>query len=115
MPALFPLVAGLKALAPTIGFIYGVQTAAAIPAVATKTEKYYDLCGSLGFISAVGFSLYYPSLRAKYLMGSTAALPAITAFHPRALIMSGLTMLWAGRLGSFLFAVSAPSPVPNHG
>lgn len=102
---LFPLTAGLKALGPTIGFIYGFQAACASLAVPKKTEKYYDLCGSLGFISAAGFSLYWPSLRAKFLLGSKAALPALTAFHPRQLLMSGMTLFWAGRLGSFLFQV----------
>ncbi|CAO1620340.1 unnamed protein product [Parajaminaea phylloscopi] len=99
----FPLAAGLKALGPTVGFIFGFQAACASLAVPKKTEKYYDLCGSLGFITAAGFSLYWPSLRAKFLLGSQAALPAITAFHPRQLLMSGMTLFWAGRLGSFLF------------
>ncbi|CAO1618444.1 unnamed protein product [Jaminaea pallidilutea] len=100
---LLPLTAGLKALTPTLTLIYGFQAACASLAVPKKTEKYYDLCGSLGFITATGFSLYWPSLRAKFLLGSQAALPALTAFHPRQLIMSGLTVFWAGRLGSFLF------------
>lgn len=83
--------------------IYGLQAACASIAVPLKTEKYYDLCGSLGFISATAFSLYWPALRGKYVLGQSTAMPAITSFHPRQLIMSGLTMLWAGRLGTFLF------------
>lgn len=41
---------GLKALLPTLGVIYSFQAACAAIAVPLKTEKYYDLCGSLGFI-----------------------------------------------------------------
>lgn len=98
-----PLSAGLRALAPTLTLIYGFQAACASVAVPLKTEKYYDLCGSLGFISAVGFSLYWPSLRGRLLLGRTDPLPGLGAFHPRQVIMSGLTALWAGRLGTFLF------------
>lgn len=95
--------AGLKALGPTIGLIYGFQAACASIAVPLKTEKPYDLCGSLGFLTAAGFSLYWPALRGRFLLGSTAPFPPITAFHPRQLIMTGLTALWATRLGTFLF------------
>jgi len=95
---------GLRALIPTIGFIFAGQTLAAVPAVAYKTEKYYDLSGSLGFISAVGFSLYGPALVDKYLRGNAlAVLPSMRSFAPRQLIASGLVLLWAARLGSFLY------------
>ncbi|SPO20578.1 uncharacterized protein UTRI_00054 [Ustilago trichophora] len=96
---------GLKALFPTLGLIYGFQAACAAIAVPLKTEKYYDLCGSLGFISAAGASLYMPWIRARYIDGfKNIALPTtLSAFHPRQAIMTGLTLFWAMRLGSFLF------------
>lgn len=97
---------GLRGLFPTLGLIYGFQAACASIAVPLKTEKYYDLCGSLGFVSAVGFSLYAPALRSRFYEGNKLPLPSITSFHSRQLIMSGLTMFWAVRLGSFLFQVS---------
>lgn len=85
-------------------FTSSFAAACASIAVPLKTEKYYDLCGSMGFLSAVGFSLYWPSLRSKFILGTAGAtIPAITAFHPRQLVMSGITALWAGRLGTFLF------------
>lgn len=55
------------------------------------------------FISCTLVSLYYPSLRAK------GPLPNILSFHPRQLIMSGFTCLWASRLGSFLYQVRSSS------
>ncbi|GAK62683.1 DUF1295-domain-containing protein [Moesziomyces antarcticus] len=96
---------GLKALLPTLGVIYGFQAACAAIAVPLKTEKYYDLCGSLGFISAAGLSLYMPWIRARYVDGfKNVALPtSLSAFHPRQTIMTALTLVWAARLGSFLF------------
>ncbi len=140
-------VAGLRGLLPTLGLIYGFQAACAAFAVPAKTEKvstparvpehkltecrysssqYYDLCGSLGFISATAFSLFVPHLRTRFpklafLGGSaaaqsikTAALkatsatsapwpPTLSSLHPRQLIMTSLAMFWAFRLGSFLF------------
>lgn len=96
---------GLRALLPTLGVIYGFQAACASIAVPLKTEKYYDLCGSLGFISAAGLSLYMPWIRARYFDGfKNVSLPtSISAFHPRQVIMTGLTLIWAFRLGTFLF------------
>ncbi|PWN50037.1 DUF1295-domain-containing protein [Violaceomyces palustris] len=99
--------AGLKSLLPTFGVIYGFQALCGGLAIPYKTEKYYDLCGSLGFISAVGLSLYLPSIRARWITEGSltriSALPPISSFHPRQLIMSGLTIFWAARLGTFLY------------
>jgi steroid 5-alpha reductase family enzyme len=40
----------------------------------------------------------------KYLRGNTlAVLPSMRSFAPRQLIASGLVLLWAARLGSFLY------------
>ena len=70
-----------------------------------QNEKYFDLIGSLGFLSCTAFSLYFPTLRSRFYLGQNVPFPAITSFHPRQLLISGLTVLWAGRLGSFLFQV----------
>lgn len=90
------------------------------------STKYYDLCGSLGFISATAFSLVLPSLRTRFpslsflggsalankatqaALRSTSATsaawpPTLSTFHPRQLILSGLVMFWAVRLGTFLY------------
>ncbi|KAE8216605.1 hypothetical protein CF327_g267 [Tilletia walkeri] len=102
--------AGLRtALGPTIGLIFGVQAIGATHAIITKSEKYYDLFGSLGFLTASVYSLYAPFMHSKsntaiLTKGSLAAFPPpISAFHPRQLLMTSLTVIWAARLGSFLF------------
>jgi steroid 5-alpha reductase family enzyme len=46
-----------------------------------------------------------PWIRARYVDGfKNVALPtSLSAFHPRQTIMTALTLVWAARLGSFLF------------
>ncbi len=58
-----------------------------IPAAIFKTEKYYDLTGSLTYLS-------------------TFALAAVLSqpLSLRAMVVAGLVAIWALRLGSFLFA-----------
>ncbi|KDN52951.1 DUF1295-domain-containing protein [Tilletiaria anomala UBC 951] len=108
-------VAGLRGLLPTFVLIYGFQAACAAVAVPMQTEKYYDLCGSLGFVSATAVSLLLPSLRTRFptlawLGSGTASAtsaswpPTLATFHPRQLLASALATVWAVRLGSFLFA-----------
>ncbi|CEL62897.1 hypothetical protein RSOLAG1IB_12596 [Rhizoctonia solani AG-1 IB] len=48
-------------------------------------------------------SLYYPALRDKFWYKVPgAAIPPLTSFAPRQLLLTGCLCLWAGRLGSFL-------------
>ncbi|KAE8191676.1 hypothetical protein CF328_g5602, partial [Tilletia controversa] len=103
--------AGLRtAVGPTIGLIFGVQAIGAAHAIVTKSERYYDLFGSVGFLTASVFSLYAPFLTSKVntgilTKGSLAAFPpAFSSLHPRQLLMTSLTVIWAARLGSFLFS-----------
>lgn len=92
-------------LAGVIGFTYAFQTAFAAFAVPAQSDRFYDLAGSLGFISSTLLSLYYPSVKSYF--GNGPRIPFDTnllrAHHPRQLIASAMILLWAGRLGSFLF------------
>ncbi|ORY66663.1 DUF1295-domain-containing protein [Leucosporidium creatinivorum] len=87
----------LTSLRGTIAAAFGIQAACAAVAIPLQTEKFYDLSGSLTFISCTFLSLYWRPLTAG------KPLPSLLSFHPRQLIMSGFCVLWAGRLGSFLF------------
>jgi steroid 5-alpha reductase family enzyme len=62
----------------------------------TRTEKFFDLTGSLTYLSLIMLSVY--------LHGG------IRSLSPRQLILSSLVMIWATRLGSFLF-----SRIQRHG
>jgi hypothetical protein len=123
---------------------FAFQTAFAAYSVPNKTDRFYDLAGSLGFISTTLVSLvsaklaryshgavlllcrrpqfygampmgngadmqYYPAFRSLFTSGPRVPFQPLNfaAHHPRQLLVSALYLLWAGRLGSFLFQVSA--------
>lgn len=67
--------------------IFLVQWLAFVPAYIFQTERYYDLTGSLTYISV--------ALLALLLSSATG--------DPRSLVLTGCVLLWAARLGSFLF------------
>ena len=75
--------------------------------VPQATEKYYDLCGALGYLSTTFVSLYYPAMRDKFYLGKPGPLPSITSFAPRQLLLSGCLAIWCTRLGIFLASVSS--------
>lgn len=101
----------IRRLGGVVGFTFAFQTLFASFAVPLQTEKFYDLAGSLGFATSTVLSAYYPSFRqlvTNVRSGSGSWLTPgmfrnpITALHPRQLMMSAMTLFWAGRLGSFL-------------
>lgn len=63
-----------------------LQWLAFVPAYAFQTERYYDLIGSLTFISVSVFALFVAA-----------------RFDARSLLLAGAIVLWAARLGSHLF------------
>lgn len=72
LPSLFtssnPL---LATLVPTISLAYGLQGLAAVPSILAQSERYYDLSGSLTYLSCTALSLYLPVLRAKISANAT--------------------------------------------
>jgi len=107
----------------TIGYSYASQWAFASVFVPLKTgecrilqdvlsaylafiaEKFFDFCGTFGFITSGLVSLYTPYLKERLWNGNVhAAIPALDSFAPRQLLLTGLVTLWAARLGIFLFA-----------
>lgn len=65
---------------------FGVNWLAFIPSNALKTEKYYDLTGSVTYVAV-----------------TTVALILSGGLDARAFIAGGMVIVWAVRLGSFLF------------
>lgn len=72
------------ALAVLIAFV--IQWVAFLPSYFRQTEKYFDLVGSITYISV-----------------TLIAFLAVEQKGPRATLLLVLVLLWAGRLGSFLF------------
>ena len=107
----------LRTLVPSIGLAFGVQAAAAIPSIFLQTERFYDLSGSLTYISCTALSLYLPTLRARAaasigstapawpsLLASLSSKGAISAWNWRQVALSAAVTIWATRLGTFLFS-----------
>lgn len=106
----------LRTLIPSIGLAFGLQAATAIPSILLQTERFYDLSGSITYISCTALSLYLPTLRARYAAKLGATMPAwpsllasltskggVSAWNWRQVVLSAAVTIWAVRLGSFLF------------
>ncbi|KAF8235767.1 DUF1295-domain-containing protein [Tricholoma matsutake] len=87
---------------PPIASAYVLQSLFALIFVPQENDKFYDLGGTLGFLSSTFLSLYYPALISKFIDGIPAALPALSTFAPRQLLLSAALGIWTLRMGSFL-------------
>lgn len=75
-----------------VGVIFLIQWLVFLPSFFAQTEKFYDLTGSLTYISVTLFLVLF-----------SAGLDARTALDARAYLMAALVLVWAARLGTFLF------------
>jgi hypothetical protein len=55
----------LRTLLPSVGAAFAIQAAVAVPSILAQSERFYDLSGSLTYISVTALSLYLPALRAR--------------------------------------------------
>jgi hypothetical protein len=55
----------LKTLLPSVGAAFAIQAAVSVPSILAQSEQFYDLSGSLTYISVTALSLYLPALRAR--------------------------------------------------
>ena len=67
-------------------YIFAVQWLAFVPSYVGRTERYYDLTGSFTYISAI-----------------VIAVVLSEATDARSIMLLVLVLIWAGRLGPFLF------------
>lgn len=79
-------VSGVPLLALLVGLAFLIQWLAFIPAYWRQTEKFFDLTGSL-----------------TYIIVSTLALLLSEGVDGRAILVWALVVIWAARLGAFLF------------
>jgi len=77
----------LKIFTLCVAFAFVVNWLAFVPSFMNQTEHYFDLTGSLTYISVVAMALLLTD-----------------QLDTRTLICGLLVIVWAGRLGSFLFA-----------
>jgi len=69
-----------------VGIVFLIQWLVFIPSFLAQTEKFYDLTGSLTYISVTLFLVLFS--------------PALDA---RSYLLAALVLVWAARLGTFLF------------
>jgi steroid 5-alpha reductase family enzyme len=77
---------GLPLFGLAVGLAFLIQWLAFVPAYLFQTEKFFDLTGSLTYISVTIIAVLLS--------------PVIDA---RSLLLAALVVIWAARLGSFLF------------
>lgn len=80
-------VAGWPVFAVCAALALAINWLVFVPSFIQQTEHYFDVTGSLTFLTVV--------VTAVLLSGAS---------DPRALLLAALVVVWAGRLGSFLFA-----------
>jgi steroid 5-alpha reductase family enzyme len=78
--------AGLPIFALSVGLAFLIQWLVFIPAYLRQTEKFFDLTGSITYISVIGIAFVLNK-----------------AFDGRSILLLALVVVWAVRLGSFLF------------
>ena len=116
----------LRTVVPSIGLAFGLQAAVAIPSIALQSERFYDLSGSLTYLSCTALSLYLPAIRARSASvltgGPKPAWPSLLdalkgtggplGFNWRQVVLSAAVSLWASRRKALL-KFSAPDPTDS--
>jgi steroid 5-alpha reductase family enzyme len=77
---------GIPLFALTVGLAFAIQWIVFIPSFVRQTEKFFDLTGSITYISV-----------------TTIALLLSPGFDARSILLWALVVIWAARLGTFLF------------
>ena len=80
---------GVPVFAIIVGLAFMIQWLVFIPSYLFQTEKFYDLTGSITYISMIGVALCY----SRYS----------TQLDARSILLATLVIVWALRLGTFLF------------
>jgi hypothetical protein len=103
----------LRTLVPTVALAYGIQAAVAVPSIAAQTERYYDLSGSLTYLSCTAFSLFLPYMRARAAgtmsgglaeyFGSSGLGKYVGIWWWRQAVLSAAVGIWATRCMFYLF------------
>ena len=57
----------LRTLIPSVSAAFAIQAAVAVPSILAQSERFYDLSGSLTYLSVTALSFYLPSMRARAL------------------------------------------------
>jgi steroid 5-alpha reductase family enzyme len=80
---------GVPVFAIAVGLAFLIQWLVFIPSYLFQTEKFFDLTGSLTYITVVGVAICY----SRYSVN----------LDTRSILLAALVIIWALRLGAFLF------------
>lgn len=101
----------LRTLIPAVGSAFALQAAVGIPSIIAQSERFYDISGSLTYLSVTALSLYLPTIRARAVaaVGGKALPPWPTlkgaftgtggpnALNWRQVVLSAAVSFWATR------------------
>ncbi|PBP17473.1 hypothetical protein BUE80_DR011745 [Diplocarpon rosae] len=103
----------LRTLVPSVATAFAIQGAVAVPSILAQSERFYDLSGSLTYLSVTALSLYLPTLRARAASPIKPPFPSLLAaftgtggphgLNWRQVVLSTAVSIWATRLGTYLF------------
>jgi hypothetical protein len=101
----------LSTIVPSVSAAFAIQAACAAPSIACRSDRFYDLSGAATYVAVSAFSLWLPSLRAKYLSlsGGGGAISGLgmgmgsggVMFHWRQVVLCGAVGIWAVRFEFF--------------
>lgn len=80
---------GVPIFAIAVGLAFLIQWLVFIPAYIFQTEKFFDLTGGITYITVIGVAVCYSRYSAD--------------LDARSILLAALVIIWAIRLGSFLF------------
>jgi len=80
---------GVPVFAIAVGLAFLIQWLVFIPSYLFQTEKFFDLTGSITYITVIGVAVCY----SRYS----------TELDARSILLAALVIIWALRLGAFLF------------
>jgi steroid 5-alpha reductase family enzyme len=80
------IIGGIPLFALSVGLAFVIQWLVFIPAYLMQTEKFFDITGSITYITITLAAVFFS-----------------TGVDARSLLLSALVVVWAVRLGSFLF------------
>jgi steroid 5-alpha reductase family enzyme len=81
---------GVPIFAIAVGLAFLIQWLVFIPSFIFQTEKFFDLTGSITYISVIGVAACYSRYSAE--------------LDARSILLAALVIIWAIRLGTFLFS-----------
>jgi steroid 5-alpha reductase family enzyme len=81
------MVAGMPLFALSVGLAFMIQWLVFIPAYLMQTEKFFDITGSITYISITLAAVFFSN-----------------GIDARSILLSALVVIWAVRLGTFLFS-----------